>query len=51
MSPSVYVDNGGKDILILGAGPTQGLNHPLIAEGEYPTTFTQSRKRFVLCLH
>ena len=26
MSSSVHVDNKGKDILILGSGPTQGLN-------------------------
>ena len=29
MSSSVHIDNKGKDILILGKGPTQGLgeNH------------------------
>ena len=27
MSSSVHIDNTGKDILILGKGPTQGLNH------------------------
>ena len=26
MSSSVHVDNKGKDILILGEGPTQGLD-------------------------
>ena len=26
MSPSVHVDNKGKYILILGEGPTQGLD-------------------------
>ena len=52
MSSSVYIDNENKDILILGGGPTQGLDDPtLIAEAKYPINFTQSRKRFVLCLH
>ena len=33
MSSSVHVDNKGKDILILGKGPTQGLGeHSLTAE-------------------
>ena len=33
MSSSVHVDNKGKDILILGNGPTQGLGeHSLTAE-------------------
>ena len=33
MSSSVYVDNKGKDILILGSGPAQGLGeHSLTAE-------------------
>ena len=32
MSSSVHVDNWGKDILILGKGPTQGLSeHSLTA--------------------
>ena len=31
MNPSVHVDNKGKDILILGKGPTQGLGeHSLL---------------------
>ena len=33
MNSSVHVDNKGKDILILGNGPTQGLGeHLLTAE-------------------
>ena len=33
MSSSVHVDNKGKDILILGKGPTQGLGgHSLTAK-------------------
>ena len=51
MSSSVHVDYKGKDILILGEGPTRGLNHTLTAEVKYPINFTQSGKRFVLSLH
>ena len=50
MSSSVHVDNKGKDILILGEGPTKRLDDTtLTAETEYPINFTQSR--FVLSLH
>ena len=36
MNSSVHVDNKGKDILILGKGPTQGLGeHSLTAEKMY----------------
>ena len=52
MSSSVHVDNKGKDILILGEGPTQGLDDTtLTAEAKYPINFTQSGKRFVVGLH
>ena len=52
MSSSVHVDNKGKDMLILGEGPTQGLdNTTLTAEAKYPINCTQSGKRFVLSLH
>ena len=27
MSSALHIDNKGKDILILGEGPTQGLDH------------------------
>ena len=51
MSSSVYVDNKNKDILILGEGPTQGLDDTtLTAEAKYPTDFTQPRKRIVFSL-
>ena len=37
MSSSVDIDNKGKDILILGEGPTQELNDTtLTAEVKYP---------------
>ena len=32
MSSSAHIDNNGKNILILGIGPTQGLEHTLTAE-------------------
>ena len=36
MSSSVHIDNKKKDILILGSGPTQGLDDTtLIAEAQY----------------
>ena len=35
MKLSVHIDNKGKDILILGKGQTQGLNHTLAAETQY----------------
>ena len=41
MSLSVHIDNKGKNILILGKGPTQGLNHTLAAETQYSINFTR----------
>ena len=52
MNLSVHIDNKNKDILILGEGPTQGLDDStLTAEAIYPINFTQQRKRFLLSLH
>ena len=52
MSSSVHITNKNKDILILGEGPTQGLDDTtLTAAAIYPINFTQSNKRFVLSLH
>ena len=52
MSSSVHVDNRGKDVLVLGVGPTEGLDDTtLTAEAKYPINVTQSGKRFVLSLH
>ena len=52
MSSSVHVDNKGKDILILGSGPTQGLGeHSLTAEKMYSINFTLTKKKFCLSLH
>ena len=52
MSSSVHIDHEGRDILILGKGPTQGLgDSPLTAEAIYPINFSQPNKRLVLSLH
>ena len=52
MSSSMHIDNKGKDILILGKGPTQGLDGTTFtAESKYPITLMQSRKSFALSLH
>ena len=46
MNSSIHIDNKGKDILILGKGPTQGLGeHSLIAEKMYSINFTVTKKR------
>ena len=52
MGSSGHIENKGKDILILGKGPTQGLNNTtLTREAKCPINFTQSERRFVLSLH
>ena len=52
MSFSAHVDNKKKYILILGEGPTQGLDDTtLTAEEKYSINFTQSRNKFCLSLH
>ena len=52
MSSSVHTYNKGKDTLILGERPTQGLDDTkLTAEAIYPISFTQPNKRFVFSLH
>ena len=40
-----------KDILVLGRGPTQGLESTLTAEKMYSINFTVTRKKFCLSLH
>ena len=51
MSSSIHIDNKKKDILVLGRGPTQGLESTLIAEKMYSTNFIVTRKKFCLSLH
>ena len=50
MSSSALIDNKKKDILVLGKGPTQGLEHTLTAEKMYSISFTVIEK-FCLSLH
>ena len=40
-----------KDILVLGIGPTQGLEHTSTAEKMYSVNFTVTKKEFCLSLH
>ena len=40
-----------KDILVLGKGPTQGLEHTLTAEKMYSINFTVTKNKFCLSLH
>ena len=48
MSSSAKIDNWKKDILILGKGRTQGLEHTLSAEKMYSINFTEKKtKHFV----
>ena len=52
MSSSPHIVNKGKDILILGLGPTQGLGeNSLTAEKMYSINFTVTKKKFGLSLH
>ena len=51
MSSSTKIDNKKKDILILGEGPTQGLEHTLSAEKIYSINFTENNRNFCLSLH
>ena len=51
MSSSTKIDNRKKDILILGKGPTQGLEHTLSAEKMYSINVTVTGKKFCLSLH
>ena len=51
MSSSTHINNKKKDILFLGKGPTQGLEHTLTAEKMYSIDFTVTKKKFCLSLH
>ena len=46
MSSSSKIDNRKKDSLILGKGPTQGLEHTLSAEKLYSINFTKKNTKF-----
>ena len=49
MSSSAHIDN--KKTLVLGIGPTQGLEHTLTAEKMYSINLTVTNKKFCLSLH
>ena len=40
MSSSIHIDNKGKDILVLGRRPTQGLESTLTTDKMYSINFT-----------
>ena len=50
MSSPPHIDNKKKDILILGKGPTQGLEHTLIAKKIHSIKFTKQNTKFCLSL-
>ena len=47
MSFSTHIDHKKNDILVLGWGPTQGLEHFLTGEKMYSINFTEKIKSFV----
>ena len=51
MSSSAHIDNKKEDILVLGKGPTQGLEHTLTAKKMYSINFTVTKMKFCLSLH
>ena len=51
MSFSAHIDNKKKDVIALGKGPTQGLEHTLTAEKMYSINFTVTKKNVSLSLH
>ena len=46
MNSSVHIDNKVKDILTLGKGIIQGLEHTLSGEKLYSINFAQSNRTF-----
>ena len=51
MSTSTHINDKKKDILVLGRGPTQGLESTLTAERMYSINFTLTKKKLCLSLH
>ena len=51
MSFSAHIDNKKKNILVLGKGPTQGLEDTLTAEKMYSINVAVIKKKFCLSLH
>ena len=50
MSSSAHIDNKKKDILVLGKGPTQGLEHTLTVQKVYSINFTVTKKEILFKL-
>ena len=50
-SSSIHIDNKKKDKLVLGRGPTQGLESTLTAEKMYSINFTVTKNKFCLSLN
>ena len=51
MSSSSHIDNKKRDILILGKGPTQGLEHTLAAEKLCSINFSKENRKLCLSLY
>ena len=51
LSSSAHIDSKKKDILVLGKGPTQWLEHTLTAEKMHSVNFIVTKKKFCLSLH
>ena len=51
MSSSAHIDNKNKNILVLGKGPRQGLEHTVTAETMYSINSTVPNKKLCLRLH
>ena len=52
MSWSVHIDNEGNDILVLGIGPTQGLDDTMLAvEAQYSFNLSRSNRKLCLSSH
>ena len=47
MSSSAHIDNKKKDTLVLGIGPTQGLEHTSTAEKMYSINFMLQKRNSV----
>ena len=51
MSSYAHIDNKKKDILVLGIGLTEGLEHTLTVEKMYSINFAVTKNKFCLSLH
>ena len=51
ISSFIHANNKKKDILILGKGPTQGLEHTLATKKMHSINFTEDNKHSCLSLH